>query len=199
MQGLVKFFLWASAAGLLLAACTPYKPSGTGEALSATTRAEWTASAVQNLQAKLPSTLVEACNGAAVAGATAYSGSFHPIMWTFQEKAGFQPAWRAGFPPNSWKPQSLEEAQLVICEFEEELVLEECAYYGGPVTRYAYESRVWLVEAATGNLVAETSFQGAWPRECRETEPAVLTELRGDHVPSSELMAWVREFVGEPE
>ncbi len=200
-QRFFVFCSWTIATSLVLAACSfGTGVSGESATLSATYQAGWTASALENTQRELPRFLGEACAGVGVAGTAAYTteGEFHPVVWVSEKNWMWQPEWRTGFPPNNWLPQNLNETQLVACESEEELVIEVCTYDGPDITRFAYETTIRVVEALTGNLVAESSFQGSLPRACKETEVLELTELRGEHVSSQLLQEWLKDFVGEP-
>jgi uncharacterized repeat protein (TIGR02543 family) len=134
------------------------------------------------------------CEGLGIPQTTAYQGNEHPVV--LLDSTGNKHDWSDELPIE-WLPTVVEETQLVVCvEEEREIEIETCHYHNGPdITRYRYSLDVELREAKTGNIVAVTTLDGTWPRDCRPTEPYSLTRLEGSHVSLDQVQEWLGEYV----
>lgn len=144
----------------------------------------------------------QVCAGKAFPSAAAYEGaSIHPMMLATEHgEIHFEwqsdPSEWVGLIPSGWLAGNPEEMQLVACVEEQLVTIEVCEYTGGSdITRYRIEAAVRLIEARTGSLIAEQTFQGSQPRSCRYTEDRDLKAIYGDPVSLTEVQAWLEEYV----
>ena len=132
--------------------------------------------------ASIVAALAPACRGIPVAGA----GSGHVAGGVLKhmvvlDSEGNPHAW-TGYPPLTWRPATLADAELVACISAEETQtqIEVCSYINGPsITRYQDSREVRIVDAATAREVAHYTLRDT-PRECRPSEQMGTTELRGE-------------------
>jgi hypothetical protein len=147
--------------------------------------------------------VASACSGRGVAAAAAYSegpGS-HPVEVLYFGRRIWNPmiptTWYSPIP-ESWRPASVEETELVACvDSVEKYVIEICQYRGGPdITRYGYRRQVTLVTARTGEVVASETFRGEPPRQCNQFEDSSIGKLTGSKlVDPDEVWQWLGGYV----
>lgn len=137
--------------------------------------------------------------GTPIESAAAYQGNgIHPfVIVSSSEEIS---SWNEQIN-EEWFPDSVEDAQLVVCvgPMKKEVV-EVCEYmFGGDVTRYQYGIPVRLIEARTGQTVIYQTVYAKPPRDCQASESLDLVELVGPEVTYSWLSAWLQNYVeGEP-
>jgi hypothetical protein len=150
--------------------------------------------------------LLEACKGRGVSETAAYQTTpgIHLVM---AFKPSFGDNWVTAIlaVPDEWEAKTLAETELVLCLSEqEEVLLERCPYGSlneenveieNIVERYQYSQELRLVEAQTGNLLAEETLTGKPPRECLDEEvfrsgQDTLT-VKGEEVSNSQIKDWL--------
>lgn len=151
--------------------------------------------------------LSEACHGNPVPDAASYSDTsgIHPAVGMKLYGSKYS-AYNYAIPDQALA-EGVSDAQLVLClkEAEKEL-LERCPYgkegddeATNVVERYSYELDVILVEAKTGNVLAEDTLVGDEPRECLDEEVFPSGQdtisVEGEEVSSSQLQEWLRPYV----
>ena len=131
---------------------------------------------IRRPNAALTAALAPACARQAVPGAAAVSTSGNHLV--VLDVTGKEHGW-TGFPPLTWRPPDLGDAELVACVGPETpAVLQVCPYSNGPsITRYEAKRAVTVVEAASGKIVATFTVTEE-PRSCGATEKKDVTELR---------------------
>ncbi len=137
------------------------------------------------------------CMGAPISAAAPYAGSgLHPAVLEDEHSEWPSESWSDQIP-EAWSPARSEEAQLVVCVGEiEDISLEVCPYnLGSDITRYRRDLPVRILEARTGNLVAQKTFVGSDPRHCQATENMNTTVLYGEIASYSEVETWFRQYV----
>lgn len=135
-----------------------------------------------------------ACGGLGVAGAAPYDPSPHPRPIVALSNG--KELWYNAMPLE-WVPADVTTTELVACVGESErYTIEVCPYYGSSVTRYGYRRQIELVSALTAEVIASEIFEGNPPRECRGSESANLTELKGKEVTYfSQVSDWLAAYV----
>ena len=129
---------------------------------------------------ELTAALAPACRGQGVTGAGAISTDGSTNHLVVLDANGNEGDW-TGHPAIELRPQSLADAELVVCVEPEttRTQLEVCEYTNGPpITRYAVSRNVDVNAASSGELVM-AFVATAEPRACRQTESKELTELVG--------------------
>jgi len=131
---------------------------------------------VRRPNAALTAALAPACARQAVPGASAMSSSGNHLV--VLDVTGREHGW-TGFPPVTWRPPDLGDAELVACVGPEtSSVIQVCAYSNGPsITRYEAKRAVTVAEAVTGNIVTTFTVTQK-PRTCAASEKKDVTELR---------------------
>jgi hypothetical protein len=113
------------------------------------------------------SNLAPVCLGERVSVAAPYvkDSRVHPLVLLNQD--GSVHAQSANLPPVWWPPLT-GYTQLVACvSSETDVLIQTCSYEGGgKARRYVKEVVVQIIEAYTGNLVAEVVVRGTEPRKC---------------------------------
>lgn len=134
------------------------------------------------------------CGGETYPAAAAYSGvGLHPLVVSLAD--GERHSWNNDLP-EAWFPAIAEQTQLVACVGEPaEVRVELCEYDGPDITRYRYDTRVWILEAKTGRVVAEQTFHGSEPRACGYSEDYDLTEIHGIEVGYSDVESWLKQYI----
>jgi uncharacterized protein YjbI with pentapeptide repeats len=127
-------------------------------------------------------TLGEACRGAGVgAAAPVGGGGLHQLVLVGGDGGTSQ---LGGRPKDlKWEPMAARFGELVACvEPEEDVTIEVCPYFnsatgvpGPPTRRVQFRRQVRLVEARSGTLVFDETFDGSFPAAC----PATKTSFGG--------------------
>jgi hypothetical protein len=154
------------------------------------------------------------CEGGSVDSAAVYAAGsgVHPTMG-FELKYGDSLVLRESIIPEEARPEMLGETELVLYVGEqEEMLVESCEYFPmgenedeeklAIIERYAYEREVTLIEARTGEVVAQETLRGTEPDECPEEarfsdEGETKTEYGGT-VSDEDVLEWVRSYVIVP-
>jgi hypothetical protein len=152
--------------------------------------------------------LAEVCYGGTVENAAPYSEEpgIHPAMGVGSYSSGADPSPRPYVVPKKALPETLQETELVVClGDEEEVLLDRCAYTDdegnkiGILDLYGFERKVTLIEAKTGETVAQEIIEGKAPQECLDTEAFPkdkdTMERKGSHVSDDDIEEWVRPYV----
>ncbi len=138
-------------------------------------------------------TIAQACEGTGVSGARPFDED--PHLRRIVVLRGGRQAWYNDMALE-WLPTDVESTELVACVGEiEKYTIEVCKYRGSPVTRYGYRREVRLVSALTGELISGRTFEGEPPRECRGSEQADLTELKGKDITFGHIREWLQGYV----
>lgn len=96
----------------------------------------------------------------------------------------------------SWRPNSINEVQLIACLSKEKAIqINVCGYAGPSITRIQFVFDLILREAKTGNIIVNNSFYGSYPRYCQGEEGWSLTLLEGEHVDYSVIESWLESYV----
>jgi hypothetical protein len=105
-------------------------------------------------------------------------------------------AW-TGALPRAWRPERIEETELVLCVVEERTeVIQTCQYRGGPdIDRSQSMRDLVLLEARTGAVVSKTIVSGKSPRRCQELETVKMTSLGGLPVSVEDVVEWLKQDV----
>lgn len=158
--------------------------------------------------------LLAVCEGGVADGAAAYTPGLgvHPTM-------GIGPGYgdtlslETKFIPGEAQPEALGETELVLCvEKQEKILVESCEYFAmddekeedviAVIERYAYEREVTLIEAKTGEVVAQEILEGTEPAECPEearfSDEGETQTKSGGTVSDEDVEEWVRSYAVEP-
>lgn len=138
---------------------------------------------------------LEVHEGNGIIEAAAYEGEGpHPIV--LLNSSGKKHWWTDRIPMD-WRPINVSDVELVVIVGEiESIVLETCHYYTGPdVERIAFYRHVELIEAKTGEMVAETTLYGPGPRPCMKFELESTTAIYGSGVSFGQLKEWLESYV----
>ncbi|MEW5829205.1 MAG: hypothetical protein AB1846_09980 [Chloroflexota bacterium] len=100
------------------------------------------------------------------------------------------------FLPFEWLPTSLANTELVLCLGEaESTLIQTCAYTGNQTfARYQLSRQASLVAVYSGDVIAETVFQGGPPAGC----PYQISGSGSDTGPDVEeetIADWMRPFI----
>ena len=148
------------------------------------------------VEQQLVDALSPVCEGQGIEKAAAYTGGPGPHPVVLLDWSGSRHSWTDRVP-REWWPTPLSPPQLVACVGEqEEDEIETCDYNTGPdVVRYRHQVALRLVEARTGQTLADDVFYGSDPRACGEREDVSLERLKGSGVPFKEMQAWLGQYV----
>jgi HEAT repeat protein len=145
--------------------------------------------------------LKPALDGAGVAGTASYaqSDAFHPTVLLEEALSFLGPE-----AQNRWAPPALRFVELTVDVETTWETLEVCPYTfdgqeASPITRYRQITVINVRSARSGLLVAQPSFGGPVPRDCEESEPVSITELRGDAPDPAGAVEWLDAFIKPPE
>lgn len=152
--------------------------------------------------------LMDACRGQGVSGAAAYEKTpgNHPAMGVMKSAKGDLRVYPYAIP-DEVKAQSVADTQVVLCLTEaEEVLLERCPYAKGDKSeatnvaeRYFYQQEAKLVEAKTGQVIAEEVFKGKEPRACADQETFLkgqeTLKIAGKEISDNDLKEWVRPYI----
>ena len=104
-----------------------------------------------------------------------------------------------------WAAKSLGEAQLVACEEDSWIIVEDCKYTSkttgntSTLNRMQNQVKLRLIAAKTGQVVATQTLMGTMPRECMDTESfasgTTTMSVSGEAVTVSDIQAWLRTYV----
>jgi uncharacterized protein YjbI with pentapeptide repeats len=154
-----------------------------------------------------------ACVGTAAAGTRAFTASaeFHSnVVLNGAGKAsdiGPLRQLRAVAVDQKWAPAGLRYAELVTCVDDEgSQQVQDCGNYRNrdtgevrDVVRLQLSRRIRVVSVASGQTVAERTFQGDVPRSCQPSEsfPAGTgpITIRGPAPSADDMQAWLTDFV----
>jgi hypothetical protein len=152
--------------------------------------------------------LVEVCYGGSVESAAPYSNEagIHPAMGVSAYTSGGDMSPNPYAIPKKALAKTLAETELVVCMGDEERVLiDRCTYTDdagnkiGILDLYGFEREVTLIEAKTGQTVAQETIQGTPPQECLDTEAFPKgddkMERQGSKVSNDDVEEWVRPYV----
>ena len=128
-------------------------------------------------QREMKAQLENVCNSIGATEAASYSetSGLHPVAYAKETAMGYISD-RDYYAPLTWKPGTLDQAELVACIVEEDVELEQCAYEletgsRGVLVRVQRQIVVTLREAKTGAVVATSEVMlGDLPRECQASE-----------------------------
>ncbi|MCA9958255.1 MAG: hypothetical protein R3E31_01695 [Chloroflexota bacterium] len=148
------------------------------------------------------------CAGSGAAETAVYSDSagVHPIAALLSSGVD---TWyvRASDLPESWRPQTTADIQLVACMVNDSVLLESCSYTiedgsTGTVERRQSRTTITLHAAQTGAVLDSTELLGSLPQECADEESFLegqLTKtLSGGLVVNEEKVAWLQPYVERP-
>ncbi len=151
--------------------------------------------------------LVDVYKGVGVSGAKTYDiGQKNPhqlvvvsyIGWLRHEIDG--PDVDRGYNeqmPTEWRPKTLADTELVVCIKYDFVKVETCLYTGGNILhRKRIDLAVWLREALTGRIIAETRFLGGDPPSCPPLQKfSIGTSLEGTRPSMTDLQNWLQPYV----
>lgn len=150
---------------------------------------------------KLQQALASVCAGLGVEGTRINPDdqSFHTVV-VLDSNGSPSSAWGDGLTGNGWEPMALRFTDLVVCVAKQETVgVETCHYTGGStVSRYRYEVKIRLLEAATGRQVSEDTIQGSDPDSCPSTIHNGGTTIYGKKISNGNLSDWLARWVHPP-
>ena len=166
---------------------------------------EATAQASKEQEEEMVTALAAVCEGNAAPAAAAYSpaaGTRPTVVLRGQPGS----AWRmdTSYTHADWRPQALQDVQLVACLQNEATLVETCPYTlengrSASIERYQYLTIVRLYEARTGDPVAEMSWPGTEPAPCSgETtfkEGEFVKKLYGVAVGARQVGDWLQAYV----
>jgi hypothetical protein len=147
-----------------------------------------------------------ACEGKAVTGAAARSDAGpRPTVVINISSDGRHYEWAAN---DTWRPSSLETAQLVACFTTDKQLINSCSYdtskgpVSVPIYQYVITGKVY--EAKTAKLLGEKTFTGSRPsEECAASitfrEGSGPGSREGSMPDDKEQLAFVRGFVEDAE
>ena len=154
-----------------------------------------------------------ACAGTAAAGTRAFTDSpeFHSnfVLNGAGKASDIGPLrqLRAFARDQKWAPAGMRYAELVTCvDDEESQQVQDCGNYRNQTTgevrnvvRMRLSRQIRVVSVATGQTVAERTFQGETPRACQSTEsfPAGTgpVAVNGPAPSADEMQAWLADLV----
>jgi hypothetical protein len=158
--------------------------------------------------------LLAVCEGGVADGAAAYTpgSGVHPTMGV-GPGYGDSLSLEKSIIPDEAQPETLGETELVLCVGKQEKILvESCEYFSmddeeeeetlAVIERYAYEREVTLIEAKTGEVVAQETLKGTEPDECPEearfSDEGETKKETGGTVSDKDVEEWVRSYAVEP-
>jgi hypothetical protein len=140
--------------------------------------------------------LTGVCRGQGVPAAAEYTPGpgVHTIV--LLDASGEPMDW-TGALPRSWRPESIQATQLVLCVgAERKEVIQTCQYRGGPdLDRNQYVRDVVLYQARTGVPIRKSIVSGKSPRSCQEYEIVKMTTLTGLPVSVEAVVEWLQSEV----
>ena len=155
--------------------------------------------------------LSSVCGGQGVPEAAPYSSELPISPIVLLKLEGPDARHGVNFPisylvPQPWWPDSLAQAELVACLFDEEILLQRCEYEGEnagspfnvALERFRRDRTLTLHEARTGERLASHFFGGSAPQGCPDEFLGVgeaVLQFTGDTASVADLMDWLRPFV----
>ena len=151
------------------------------------------------------STIVEALKAAAegrgVSEAAAYNpkkSGIHPIV-IYSADADTVDEWNAELP-DTWRAQSVSQAELVAVVIYHEIVVERARYTAKGMgifflNRVRTDTEVILREAQTGLNVSSATFQGGDPPTLKSGYNQIITAVYGTLVSYETVEIWLKSFV----
>ena len=143
--------------------------------------------------------------GTAVPAAAPYDGApgLHPTAFFTTPSEGDTYGWFGDATPESWRPRSVEAAQLVACNKTTRDVLESCSYSTSAgdryVTRIRYVQEVVLVEARTARELTRVRLEGSEPGACPEamsfSEYETMKDITGSFPTDEAIVETVRPWI----
>jgi hypothetical protein len=149
------------------------------------------AAAPQEPPAPFPEALAPLADGQPVPEAEFFQPSAkNPRIAVLEQWSGKLHRWHNDLPED-FRTEAVEETELVLIVFKQVRTHIDTAHYrsGPPVRRYAYDLRVQLLEAKSGEVLAEKCFFTD-PPPPRRIEEFKLTEL-GDPVAWQPVQQWL--------
>jgi len=133
--------------------------------------------------------------GQGVPTAAAY-GTQVPRPTVVLGPGGVRDAWSNALP-GPWWPNSVAEAELVVCVGpQNEAVVQSCRYNIGPnIVRHRFNRAIVLREARTARIVAKVTLYGSMPDRCPQTAPYSQTREDGSGVAYDQAQAWFAPYV----
>lgn len=133
--------------------------------------------------------------GQGVPAAAAY-GTQIPRPTVLLGPGGVKDYWSDALP-GDWWPDSLSEAEVVVCVGpQNEVAVQSCRYNIGPnIVRHRFNKAVVLREARTARIIAKVTLFGSVPAACPRTAPYSQTREDGSSVAYEQAQAWFAPYV----
>lgn len=168
-----------------------------------------TAQAERELAAQMTQALNAICEKTGpVPEAAAYSetSGIHPTV-VLRGKPGVRWGIDDSYIHTEWKPQTLQDVELVACLNNEAVLIETCPYklangQAVSIERYQYLTTVTLYAAQTGEAITEMLWEGSLPNSCSTEswfkENETVKKLYGVATGGGEVSDWLQSYVELP-